>query len=33
MMVQFEVVDPGNPGFDPLGFPAKPIALEATDPL
>ena len=33
MMVQFEVVDPGQPGFDPLGFPAKPIALEATDPL
>jgi FtsP/CotA-like multicopper oxidase with cupredoxin domain len=33
MMVQFEVVDPNNPGIDPLSFPAKQAAGEANDPL
>ena len=33
MMAQFEVIDPNNAGFDPLGFPAKSNALEAGDPL
>ena len=33
MMVQFNVVDPANPGVDPLSFPPKSTVLEANDPL
>ena len=33
MMSQFEVIDPNNPGIDPLSFPPKSTALEAGDPL
>ena len=33
MMVQYNVVDPNEPGIDPLSFPARSTALEANDPL
>jgi spore coat protein A len=33
MMVQFKVIDPNNPGVDPLSYPPKSSALEANDPL
>ena len=33
MMVQFEVVDPDNPGDDPLGTPAIPLSEEPAHPL